>query len=167
MVRNEDDSRQDKGRRGHQERYGDAKSSRRADHGPAVGRGPNPEGESVGSKPPAVEGDEQPPEELIDAHESWETQRREAIGFAPEAEADEDDEDELPYILERTGQFGVGVAMLGLFLAVFGVGAAWLGIQPLGNVSMFFSLVLVTGAMVFAVIIQAYRADFSLPSVGT
>lgn len=128
----------------------------------ADGTGPDSR-QDPNESPASVDG-EQPPDDLVDTHESWRDERREAIGLPVEAETDDDTEPEVPFVLEQLGQVGVYVALLGLGLAVFGVGAAFLNIQPLGNVSMFFSLVLVTVAMLFAVAIQAYSMDFSLTS---
>lgn len=166
MTRGDDDRGRDGTRRGHHERAGDARSSRPSSERPDAGLGHRRDGDHVGVDPASVEDDEQPPDALLDAHETWAGERREAMGMAIDAE-ENDDEVELPYVLERAGEFGVGVALFGLLLSLFGVGAASLNVQPLGNVSMFFSLVLVAGAMVLAVIIRAYRADFSLPSRGT
>lgn len=166
MANTDDDSWRDRNRRSHQERTGDGTSSSESENDLDIGLGRQRDGRRAGADQPRADTPEQPPDDLMETHESWEAERREAMGLALEAEDDEDEEVELPYVLERSGQFGVVVALFGLFLSVFGVGAASLGIQPLGNVSMFFSLVLVTSAMIFAVIIRAYRSDFSIPNVG-
>lgn len=156
----------DPDRRGHQDHAGESASAPGAEERPSVGLGGQREARRLDTEPTGANAAGEPPAEVVEAHDSWDRERREAIGMALEAENEEVDEVELPYLLELAGRVSIGVALFGLFLSVFGVGTAFLDIQPLGTVSMFFSLVLVTGAMIFAVVIRAYRSDFSLPSPG-
>lgn len=109
--------------------------------------------------------DEEQAEEALETHSNWEEEKLRAAGAHVAADEkgseEEDEEEEPPWILEKLGQLGIYIAILGAVLSVIGVSAAWLGIQPLGNISMTFSLGLITLAMVLGAMFQAYVSDFS------
>jgi hypothetical protein len=71
-----------------------------------------------------------------------------------------------PWPIAWAGELGVYLAVLAVVLAVVGVTLAGLRIQPLGNVAIVASLGLVTVAMLFGMVFQAYISDIPMTSEG-
>lgn len=70
------------------------------------------------------------------------------------------DEPDPPPIVDRLGSVGIYLALAALVLAVVGVGAAGVGIQPFGNAAITLSLGLGLVAMAFGMVFQAVASDF-------
>lgn len=68
---------------------------------------------------------------------------------------------DIPRVVDAGGSIGVTLGVVAVALAFGGVLAAWLRVQPLGNIAMVLSLLLVSIAMVFGVVFQAYALDWS------
>lgn len=99
------------------------------------------------------------------AEDSWRDQKVHVAGIpVSPGEPTSDDETEPPWLVDLLAQVGVYLALAGAVLAGVGLVLAWLGVQPYGNASTFFGLLFVTVAMVFGIVFQAYRSDFSLTS---
>lgn len=96
---------------------------------------------------------------------------------APPEEADELDVEEPPWLLESisiddpnppqhvdlVGQIGVYLGLLSVALALFGVAAASLRVQPFGNIAIVLSLGLISVAMLLGMIFQIYVGDVPDP----
>ncbi|WP_247731530.1 hypothetical protein [Halovivax limisalsi] len=59
-----------------------------------------------------------------------------------------------PWLVELGGSIGVGLGVLALALAIVGVTAAWLGVQPLGNVAVAFALITIAISFVLGLVYQ-------------
>lgn len=70
------------------------------------------------------------------------------------------DEPDPPPIVDRLGSVGIYLALVAMVLAVVGVGAAAIGVQPFGNAAITLSLGLGLVAMLFGMVFQAVASDF-------
>ncbi|WP_254862387.1 hypothetical protein [Halovivax gelatinilyticus] len=66
------------------------------------------------------------------------------------------DEADPPWWVEFGGNLGVKLGVVSLALAIVGVTAAWLEMQPLGNLTIVLSLVSITVAMLLGFIYQIF-----------
>lgn len=64
-----------------------------------------------------------------------------------------------PAIVDRLGSVGIVLVAIALVLAVIGVAAAAVGIQPFGNAAITLSLGLGAIAMLFGLVFQAFASD--------
>ena len=76
----------------------------------------------------------------------------------PESSMDDAD---LPKVVEVGGSIGVKLGVVSIGLAIVGVVAASVHVQPFGNVAIVLSLVLISIAMVLGMLFQAYAFDWS------
>lgn len=76
----------------------------------------------------------------------------------PESSMDDAD---LPKVVEVGGSIGVKLGAVSIGLAIVGVVAASVHIQPFGNVAIVLSLVLISIAMALGMLFQAYAFDWS------
>lgn len=75
------------------------------------------------------------------------------------------EEPETPWIVETLGQLGVRLGVVSVLLAVLGIVATGVGMQPFGSVAIVASLVMVSTAMLLGMVFQAYAGDY-LPDTG-
>ena len=71
------------------------------------------------------------------------------------------DEADIPRTVDLAGSIGIALGAIAIVLAVVGLLAAWLRIQPLGNMAILFSLVSIGIAMLLGMLFQAYAFDWS------
>jgi len=83
-----------------------------------------------------------------------------AVGSAGRVE-----EPDTPWIVDAVGQLGVRLGVVSVLLAVVGIVAAGAGMQPFGSVAIVASLAMVSLAMVFGIVFQAY-AGTVMPDTG-
>jgi len=96
------------------------------------------------------------------------TESRSESGEGDDAEPDTPEfsiqDPDPPWPIAWAGELGVYLGVLAVVLAVVGVTLAGLGVQPIGNVAIAASLGLVSVAMLFGMVFQAYISDIPTTS---
>ncbi len=75
------------------------------------------------------------------------------------------EEPDTPWLVDALGQLGVRLGVVSVILAIVGIAAAGVGMQPFGSVAIVASLAMVTVAMLLGMVFQAYAGDY-LPDTG-
>ncbi|AFZ72052.1 hypothetical protein [Natronobacterium gregoryi] len=88
------------------------------------------------------------------------TGSRSSLGFASLPSTAVDDSD-VPTAVDVAGSIGIALGAVSIVLAVVGLLAGWLRVQPLANVAIVFSLLSIGIAMVCGMLFQAYALDWS------
>ncbi len=75
------------------------------------------------------------------------------------------EEPDTPWLVDAVGQLGVRLGVVSVLLALLGIAAAGVGMQPFGNVAIVASLVMVSVAMLLGMLFQAYTGTV-MPDTG-
>ena len=97
----------------------------------------------------------------------WAQGRGSTSGDAPWQKEDLPDEQlatepDVPGSVNWLGQIGVYLGVIAVVLAVGGVSLAAADIQPIANMALVASLVLISGAMLVAIVFQVYASELSV-----
>jgi hypothetical protein len=86
----------------------------------------------------------------------------ESVGVANDQQEGREPEDEVGRLWNILGDFGIGLGVCALGLAVVGLALGMFRIEPLAQILIFFSLLLGTTSMIFGMVFQAFGASGSI-----